>query len=56
VLFTYLILLGIVLTLFSGLAFASPLYALTSVVLFLPAWLFVQKGKARWDAVDPAGF
>jgi hypothetical protein len=56
VLFTYLILLGIVLTIFSALAFANPLYALASVVLFLPAWLFVQKGKTRWDAVDPAGF
>ncbi len=56
VLFVYLLLLGIVLTIFSALAFASPLYALGSVVLFLPAWFFVQKGKARWDAVDPAGF
>jgi len=52
----YLVLTGIVLTIFSALAFANPLYALTAVVLLLPAWWFVQKGKARWDAVDPAGF
>ena len=52
----YLVLTGIVLTVFSGLAFASPLYALAAIVLFIPAWWFVKKGKARWDAVDPAGF
>jgi hypothetical protein len=52
----YLVLVGIVLTLFSALSFADPLFALASVVLLVPAWLFVQKGKARWDAVDPAGF
>lgn len=56
VLAVYLLLLGIVLTVFSALSFANPLYALASVVLALPAWLFVQKGKERWDAVDPAGF
>ena len=32
----YLVLAGIVLTLFSALAFANPLYALSSVILFLP--------------------
>jgi hypothetical protein len=52
----YLILTGIVLTIFSALAFANPLYALSSVILLLPAWLLVQKGKARWDAGEPAGF
>lgn len=52
----YLVLLGVVLTLFSSLAFACPLYALASVILFIPAWFFVQKGKVRWDAVDPSGF
>jgi hypothetical protein len=52
----YLVLTGIVLTIFSALAFANPVYSLSSVILFLPAWLLVQKGKARWDAEDPAGF
>jgi hypothetical protein len=52
----YLLLTGIVLTIFSALAFANPLYALSSVILLLPAWLLVQKGKVRWDAEEPAGF
>jgi hypothetical protein len=52
----YLVLTGVVLTIFSALAFANPLYSLSSVILLVPAWLLVQKGKARWDAEDPAGF
>jgi hypothetical protein len=52
----YLVLTGIVLTLFSAIAFANPLWALSSVILLVPAWLLVQKGKARWDAEEPAGF
>jgi hypothetical protein len=56
VLFVYLILIGIILTTFSAAAFANPYYPFASVILLIPAWLFVQKAKARWDAVDPAGF
>jgi len=56
VLFVYLILVGIALTLFTAIAFAHPLFALSSVILFLPAWLFVRKAKVKWDAMDPAGF
>jgi TctA family transporter len=56
VLFVYLILVGIVITVFTSLAFANPYYALSAVVLAIPAWLLVQKAKVRWDAVDPAGF
>jgi len=56
VLFVYLFLVGIALTLFTAIAFANPLFALSSVILFLPAWLFVRKAKVKWDAVDPAGF
>jgi hypothetical protein len=52
----YLVLTGIVLTVFSALAFANPLYALAAVILLLPAWWLVRKGKERWDAADPAGF
>ena len=52
----YLVLTGIALTVFSALAFANPLYALSSVVLLLPAWLLVQKGKVRWNAEEVAGF
>ncbi len=56
VLFVYLILVGIVLTIFTAAAFANPYFALSAVVLALPTWLLVRMAKVRWDAVDPAGF
>ena len=56
VLAVYLILIGIVLVLFTAAAFADPNFSLVAVILLVPAWLFVRKAKARWDAVDPAGF
>jgi hypothetical protein len=56
VLFTYLVVVGIALTILTGLAFASPDYAFVSAFLFLPAWLVFRKAKVKWDAVDPAGF
>jgi hypothetical protein len=56
VLFVYLILVGIVLTIFTAVSFANPYYALFAIVLVIPAWLLVQKAKIRWDSVDPAGF
>ena len=56
VLFTYLILVGIVLTAFTAVAFANPYFALTAVILAIPTWMLVQKAKVRWDKVDPAGF
>lgn len=56
VLFVYLVLVGIVLTVFSAIAFADPYLSLAAIVLVIPAWLFVKKAKVRWDAVDPAGF
>jgi hypothetical protein len=52
----YLVLIGIVVTLFTGIAFANPWYALSSVILFLPAWLFMKHALVKWDAVDPGGF
>ncbi len=57
VLFVYLLLVGIVITVFSSLAFANPYYALLPRSFSrIPSWMFVQKAKIRWDAVDPAGF
>jgi hypothetical protein len=56
VLFVYLILVGIVLTIFTAAAFANPYFALFAVILSIPTWLLVRKAKVRWDAVDPAGF
>jgi hypothetical protein len=56
VLFVYLVLVGIVVTVFSAASFLNPYYALAAVVLAIPAWLFVQKAKVRWDREDPHGF
>jgi len=56
VLFVYLILVGIVMTIFTSVSFANPYFALSAVVLAIPTWLLVQKAKSRWDAVDPDGF
>jgi hypothetical protein len=56
VLFVYLILVGIVLTIFTAAAFANPYFALFAVILALPTWLLIRQAKVRWDAVDPAGF
>ena len=56
VLFVYLILVGIVLTIFTAATFANPYFALFAVILAIPTWLLVRKAKVRWDAVDPEGF
>ncbi len=56
VLFVYLVLVGIVLAVFTSVAFADPYFALSAVILAIPTWLLVQKAKVRWDAVDPEGF
>jgi len=56
VLFLYMVLVGIAIIIFTSVAFAEPYAALGSVILLIPAWFFVKKAKARWDAVDPAGF
>jgi hypothetical protein len=56
VLFTYLVLVGLAITIFSAAVFVIPASALAAVILIIPAWYFVQMAKARWDAVDPAGF
>lgn len=56
VLFEYLLLVGVVITVFSAVSFLNPYYALGAVILAVPSWLFFQQAKIRWDAVDPAGF
>lgn len=56
VLFTYLVIDGVVFALFSALAFANPWYALSSLVLLIPGWFCVRSAMKRWDSVDPAGF
>jgi len=56
VLALYLILVGIAIMIVTTVAFTGPSYALASFVLILPAWLFVRQARAKWDAVDQAGF
>ena len=56
VLAVYLILTGIVFSIFSAIAFASPFSAISSAILFVPAYLFVQRAFVKWDAKDPAMF
>jgi hypothetical protein len=56
VLFVYLVLVGIVLTIFTSVSFSNPNFAFSAVVLAIPTWLLVRKAKVRWDAVDPEGF
>jgi hypothetical protein len=56
VLFAYLVLIGIVLTILTAIAFANPYYSLISVILAFPAWLLTGKAMIRWDAVDITGF
>jgi len=56
VLIRYFVLVGIAIVIFTAVAFAEPFLALASVILLIPAWLFIGKAKVRWDAVDLAGF
>lgn len=56
VLFAYLVLVGIVLTVFTAAVFANPYLSLAAVILAIPTWLLVRNAKVRWDRVDPAGF
>jgi len=56
VLLIYLFVLGIALAVLIILAFVNPYYALASVLLFLPAWLFVRESYVRWDSLDQPAF
>lgn len=56
VLFTYLIVNGSVLAIFSSISLVQPYLAFLSVMLFIPAFLCVRGAMSRWDAVDPVGF
>lgn len=56
VLFEYLLLVGVAITVFCAASFINPYYALGSVILAIPAWMFYGQAKIRWDAVDPQGF
>lgn len=52
VLVIYLFVLGIALIVLIALAFVNPNYALVSVLLFLPGWLFIRDSFMKWDILD----
>jgi hypothetical protein len=52
----YLVLIGIALTIFSALVFANPLYAFGSIVLLIPAWIFIRNGFVKWEMQEQPGF
>jgi hypothetical protein len=56
VLVTYLFVLGVALIVLIALAFVNPYYSLASVLLFLPAWLFVRESYVKWDSLDQPTF
>jgi hypothetical protein len=56
VLLFYLVLLGSVLAILTAVAFANPFFTLASVILLLPAWIFIKMGMFRWDTIDQTGF
>ena len=56
VLLTYLVSIGIALTVLIVLVFVNPFFAMASVLLLLPAWLLVQSGYRKWDAEEQQGF
>jgi hypothetical protein len=56
VLVIYLFVLGISLIVLIALAFVNPDYALVSVLLFLPGWLFIRKSFKKWDILDQPTF
>ena len=56
VLVIYLFVLGIALLVLIALAFFNPNYALVSVLLFLPGWLFVRESYVKWDTLDQPAF
>jgi hypothetical protein len=56
VLVAYLFVLGVALIVLIALAFVNPYYSLASVLLFLPAWLFVRQSYAKWDSLDQPTF
>jgi hypothetical protein len=56
VLVMYLFVLGIALIVLIALAFMSPYYALLSVLLFLPSWLFIRQSYVKWNDLDQPTF
>ena len=56
VLILYLGALGAALIVLIALGFMNPLYAVASVLLFLPGWLLIKSSYVKWEAQDQPGF
>ncbi len=56
VLILYLGALGAALIALIAFGFMNPLYAIASVLLFLPGWLLIKSGYVKWEAQDQPGF
>ena len=56
VLVLYLGALGAALIVLIALGFMNPLYAVASVLLFLPGWLLIKSSYVKWEAQDQPGF
>ena len=56
VLLIYLFVLGVALIVVIALAFTNPNFALLSVLLFLPAWLFIRESYVKWEDLDQPTF
>jgi len=56
VLLVYLLLIGFVLTIFTGIVFLNPRFAYASITLAVPTWWFIQSAMVKWDAVEVNGF
>ena len=56
VLVTYLAALGAALIILIALAFMNPVYAIASVLLFLPCWLLIRSSYGKWEVRDQPFF
>jgi hypothetical protein len=56
ILMSYLVLVGIATVLVIAFAFLNAYYALGSLVLLLPAWLFIREGFVKWEEEEQPGF
>ncbi|MDD1724051.1 MAG: hypothetical protein LUQ07_02850 [Methanospirillum sp.] len=48
----FLLLIGSAVSIFTAVSFTNPWYALSSAVLFIPAYYFVRTGCRRWESLD----
>ncbi|MCQ1537414.1 hypothetical protein FTO68_00110 [Methanocalculus taiwanensis] len=56
VLAAYLFLVGIAIALLTAAGYSNPDYAYLAVLLAIPSWCFIRRGRAWWNASEPEGF